>query len=669
MAKRRSIHWVIPTNSTLAFLSGCLLALGHHLFYESLNGEIVATGSYHVANSTVSKQQFNIAVGTAFAFIVKSMLAMAITVAYTQLFWRVLRKADRGVRLASADAAFSALQDITALFKVSVWWRHPMLFLIVVLFWALPLASIFTPGTLSVHSVLKETSSMAPVPQLDFLNTNFINVMHTFHQAYHYNGPSTLTQRLVDATAWQGEIFPIDPPAPNASWSLSTWGPGIACANASNGQKSKALESYGSYLLNNSTQDSLAVDAKILPYFSWIKGYGENGSSIPFKAVDLQTQITFDPFYSIPISLMIAFNPNVSNAVYPIFYDKPGENYMDLSYNESVARLEALHGWPRVLSDFTVLRCDVFNSSYDIQFGYTNGAQNITASVQVDREQPSIGADTFYFPTGNGGTWNTTDCNLDTDNRPCYKKEWAAMAAYEGIAHAFNALLSGAITMDNQSSSQITESVLMYTDELAFLNFAQGAQDPAETWRAFPNRDISPLRSSRGSLARALERLFQNITLNVLSEPYLQPNFSNANSISPLANVTFITDHNVYQYDSVTLWVAYSIAVFCTALATLVGYTAMRNNGVAFGADFSTVLRASRIDHTAEASTVEGVSEDDGRKPLPKQLANAMVVIHSTGLQRSEPEDILTKEGGQISSESLGDRLLTRSIMPSDFEE
>lgn len=65
------------------FVAGCMLSLGHHLFYSNLAGTATPTGYYHaIAGSKISKQEFNTAIGTTFAFLVKAMLALAVSTAY-----------------------------------------------------------------------------------------------------------------------------------------------------------------------------------------------------------------------------------------------------------------------------------------------------------------------------------------------------------------------------------------------------------------------------------------------------------------------------------------------------------------------------------------------------------------------------------------------------------
>jgi hypothetical protein len=87
MESQKKFHWVAPTAMVSAFLVGCMLSFGHHLFYTKLAGTITPTGRYNTfAGNQISKQELNTAVGTAFAFLVKAMLALAVSTAYVQAF-------------------------------------------------------------------------------------------------------------------------------------------------------------------------------------------------------------------------------------------------------------------------------------------------------------------------------------------------------------------------------------------------------------------------------------------------------------------------------------------------------------------------------------------------------------------------------------------------------
>jgi hypothetical protein len=97
--------------------------------------------------------------------------------------------------------------------------------------------------------------------------------------------------------------------------------------------------------------------------------------------------------------------------------------------------------------------------------------------------------------------------------------------------------------------------------------------------------------------------------------------------------VTFDEWRNTYAYDARTLWAAYGAAIVSTIIAVLVGSIAMASNGVAYSANFSTILRTSQIRKSPAADDRDAEPSDgfdDGRVPLPKSLAKAIVVVNSS---------------------------------------
>jgi hypothetical protein len=84
MTDRRQIHWFGITSMSVSLLAGIGFALGQHFFYTSLHGKQVPQGNYEMVDVDfgVSEQQVNTAIGTAFAFAVKSCLVLAVSTAY-----------------------------------------------------------------------------------------------------------------------------------------------------------------------------------------------------------------------------------------------------------------------------------------------------------------------------------------------------------------------------------------------------------------------------------------------------------------------------------------------------------------------------------------------------------------------------------------------------------
>jgi hypothetical protein len=119
-----------------ALLAGILLALGHHLYYDNLDSQEVPPGDHNLQLFFVSKQQVNAAIGTAFAFAVKSALALAISSAYVQLFWiRLVASSHRLLALHDINAAFSGPQNLFVLGRRSLWLRFPLLCVIALVTW------------------------------------------------------------------------------------------------------------------------------------------------------------------------------------------------------------------------------------------------------------------------------------------------------------------------------------------------------------------------------------------------------------------------------------------------------------------------------------------------------------------------------------------------------
>jgi len=126
----------------------------------------------------------------------------------------------------------------------------------------------------------------------------------------------------------------------------------------------------------------------------------------------------------------------------------------------------------------------------------------------------------------------------------------------------------------------------------------------------------------RMPLRNALEELFQNITISMLSAPELQTNRSALGLAN--TNVTITTEHNVYEYSSAKLLLAYGLAILLTIIEVVLGLYTMVVKHASFSNKFSSILRASRH---AELDSVIDLTDQLGSDPLPRTLANATVQL------------------------------------------
>ena len=134
----------LATISMLVFLLfGTEFALGHHLFYQSLEGTRASVGGHSLLGFNISRQEANTAIGTAFAFLVKACLVCTVTIAFTQLFWQAAKskRSSEPPTLHNLDVLSTALSDLSTLFRIHVWWRSPLLFLVAAAAWYVELVS------------------------------------------------------------------------------------------------------------------------------------------------------------------------------------------------------------------------------------------------------------------------------------------------------------------------------------------------------------------------------------------------------------------------------------------------------------------------------------------------------------------------------------------------
>jgi hypothetical protein len=125
--QRQPVHWRIPTLMLGMLMSGVSLAIGHHLFYQSLHGKSIS-GTRRGDNQPLT-QQVSIAIGTAFAFLVKAALVISVNTAYYQSFWKMAKqKSTKALTLDWLDTAFSGATNAMSLLKVPSWLRNPLLF-------------------------------------------------------------------------------------------------------------------------------------------------------------------------------------------------------------------------------------------------------------------------------------------------------------------------------------------------------------------------------------------------------------------------------------------------------------------------------------------------------------------------------------------------------------
>lgn len=86
------------------------MAVGHHIFYMSLDKQTVGTQS---------QQEWNARIGTGMAFCVKMFLTAAAGFAYVQMLWRILKA--REAKLSGIDAMFDVVNNPFSFLNWQLW--------------------------------------------------------------------------------------------------------------------------------------------------------------------------------------------------------------------------------------------------------------------------------------------------------------------------------------------------------------------------------------------------------------------------------------------------------------------------------------------------------------------------------------------------------------------
>lgn len=580
----------------LGLLAGVGFALGHHLFYQSLQGKSIG--------NTLFDQQVNIAIGTAFAFLVKASLATAVGSAYVQYLWYTLQR--ERLRVSHIDSLVSLLTSVIAILNFGALKGHLLLTLLALLAWTIPFAAIVPPATLSVHAAPSQRSTTATqtIPMLDWNSNNYAQQYQASRSGsffgddgdtnINYNGPQSYFARLATATTIQGTIPALRAPSLNSSYTLSFLAPAISCEIADNALIDEFTGAFGC----NPRGGNDSCTYFFFEYIAWTP----SGNAVVPLATQTNSSITVagpDSGMSMGSSL-----GNLDGGPATLFI--------------------AADSTAGSTSDWTVLNCSLWNSSYTVDFAFTNGEQRLSVQdVQHLNPVTSMGSLGTFTPICetspdqcNGEPALVMNVNQDAIN-------------YQSVMDVFGKLLVGAIwiyasdssdDVVNTVSTNVMSTNLVYTNEL-FTSF--NSNSIGQGGAPLPAQTLTPLLN-------ATEELFQNITLSLFSDGLFTP----ANATDVL--VTIYTIENIYTYTWERLAISYGVAIALTLLAVITGFVLLLINGASYSNKFSTIMRATRGGHI---DMLVMAQETSGADPLDEGLAKAKIWIGAQGGAGGVEED------------------------------
>ncbi|KAL2426713.1 hypothetical protein ABEF95_012020 [Exophiala dermatitidis] len=265
------IHWRAPTVMGVSFLGAVVLMALHHTLYQTVDGQ--------PATAAVIQSWVNRA-GTALAFVSKLCLAIGTGVAYDQWMWVDLHSKPHQVR--SLDTMFSILQNAFGFLHLRLWSMRPALAFLAAVTWLLPIAAIFTPGTISVQPVLVTENGTLQVPQRAYTTAGQLYCGTAIqNDTTTYQSLATGLLNPTFATVLSNSVLPVPASSMNLTYDLDFYGPAVSCQPSSVRDFQLAKQAIAEF--ENMT------DGRVF-YYGWVPqpgwGPGVNGSF--FDSTDLR---------------------------------------------------------------------------------------------------------------------------------------------------------------------------------------------------------------------------------------------------------------------------------------------------------------------------------------------------------------------------------------------
>ena len=631
----QTAHWRVPTVIILGFAAGLGFAIGHHCFYASLDGKPV--------DETPLSQQFNTAIGTAFAFLVRASLVIAVGAVYWQLFWEsVARKASAISHLDSLTGALGSLFD---LLYVRAFRGSPALGVLALLSWLLPFAMLLPPATLSVHSAaFHETvqervsvphmanEAMSASTQMWYAPDDY--VPGTFQEWHsYYTTPSMQLSRLVAATASRGSV--IDSPGnhTNATYTLTFTGPTVKCQE----HTPDILRPFGLPSVEACMGESnVGLCSDKWAYVSWAPN---RTTLVPYESKDLVSG-------TLPLNKdFLYLEQNQTHSLsYGGFEDDP------------VALFIATRGMGSE-GAWSVLNCSLLNATYVTNMT-SDSNRRVTPSLidisVLDGVPDGSVSDTLAEPRGAMSEIDRTRFNY---------MAYMDSAGRLLLGTIFNRVTSVVRDTIHPTAEQfavqpvdLMRTLLPFTAQLLPLTESKPQSRNQENWTPYPGFAYNTPYFNR-SLGTATEELFQNITLSLLSEPEF------ARDSDENVDIFISRTQNAYFYNRTNLLLSYGLSLVLSFFACLVGCVSIFRGNVSYSNKFSTMLRTTRDD---SIDTLVATEDRNGADPLPRYLAKAAI---SLGQSRSMRED---KEVAMMDVKQRPNVSNVRSLMTEseeDFEE
>jgi hypothetical protein len=278
-----------------------------------------------------------------------------------------------------------------------------------------------------------------------------------------YSSPSFHVLRLVSSVASQGSILEIPAPYTNCTYLVEFYGPSISCRPPQFDNSS--LQDYLSDVQNTPSAFEAVAYASFVP---------RNGM------LDVNSNAT--------VSLADGVVTGLNESLTQSGYDRTG------SLARTLDNVSTDHArfYVYIFEDVTTgIECGLYNSSYTVNFTFSNGLQDVTVvnKTQLNGVNAISGSSEAHYPAIVPGT------------------------PYISVLDALQKLLYGYLIFDTggiyvATGTGIMDSVLMDTQDMQKLFLRLGTYTPTQ----ISIRNLT--------MSDALEEIFMNATLSLFGDSY-----------------------------------------------------------------------------------------------------------------------------------------------------
>ncbi|KAI0155353.1 hypothetical protein GGR57DRAFT_95136 [Xylariaceae sp. FL1272] len=589
MLARRKWKWWFHPSMVMYFLFvfGILGAVGHHLYYNSLQGK------------PADDQLFRLRYGVVLAFIAKAGLVTAVVVAFKQRIWYTMR--NRVLSIEALDSLFAATEDFTALFNIEVYKQAKVAMLLAAFVWVTPFLLIITSTTLTVEMATKVENTTCPgIRTLNLSNEEFEN----WRYPSRIDGLQEVTLSLWNSTVPYGTLNPnISKPewfdyytSPkesyttlatlaaydqkaimknganleicgagwNCSYTINFTAPAYRCTEVASGVGSE-VRSLGEQKPPKGFTTDLLLPTGNNSYYVYAFG---SEYSAQMKSVRPGGQPTTDPPYPEHMGAwrtepVIWFGYSAFVGEWP-----PPDNKQTIGFNESFV--------PHVVA------CENWETDYTVKFDIMGADQKTEV---MNRTYLHKVIDTVWDQSkdaNDGTTDNITAYPSSNYVYPHDLRKYRRVSAMHSLGLPLRTFING--TIDSTQVSLPTENTPALQTKLI---------DQSSFFLTYPD------------VTARLESLFDDMILSLFSKPEFlavvwaaDPSAKSGlgkGDESTLYPCTRSQSQNVFDYHVRDLWVVYALVILLGLAGIEVGRHAVRaNEGVLRDTRFSTIVAATR---------------------------------------------------------------------------